>query len=108
MRQVAATRPWGDGNDARHYPVRMYQAAPLHSLLIEPLDELTAVFHRASGVTHLLASPAPELLRALQEPATVDGLLARLREEYEIKDGDRAALLARLDELAAAGLVRAA
>lgn len=86
----------------------MYLAAPLSSLLIEPLDELTAVYHRASGITHLLASPAPELLRALQEPATADELLVRLGRRFDLADADRGALLARLDELVAAGLVRAA
>lgn len=83
----------------------MYVAAPLTTLLIEPLDGLTAVHHRRSGITHLLAPPAPELLRALQEPATVDGLLARLGREYDLPDADRGALLVRLEELVAAGLV---
>lgn len=86
----------------------MYRAEPLSSLLIEPLDELTAVYHRASGITHLLVQPAPELLHALQEPATADGLLVRLAREFDLADADRDALLARLDELVAAGLVRAA
>ena len=61
----------------------MYRAEPLSSLLIEPLDELTAVYHRASGITHLLAPPAPELLHMLQEPATADQLLARLGDAPE-------------------------
>lgn len=86
----------------------MHQAEPLSSLLIEPLDELTAVYHRASGITHLLVSPAPELLRLLQEPAGLDDLLVRLRREFDLADANRDALLARLDELAAAGLVRTA
>ena len=86
----------------------MYQAAPLASLLIEPLDELTAVLHRASGITHLLGPPAPELLRALQEPATADDLLHRLSRDFDLADADRASLRARLDELVEAGLVRAA
>ena len=86
----------------------MYRAEPLSSLLIEPLDELTAVYHRASGITHLLSSPAPELLHMLQEPVTADQLLARLGREFDLADADRDALLARLDELVAAGLVRTA
>lgn len=86
----------------------MFQAAPLSSLLIEPLDELTAVYHRASGITHLLAPPAPELLHALQEPATLDALFARLRDRFDLADADGEALAARLDELVAAGLVHAA
>ncbi|PAX08567.1 HPr-rel-A system PqqD family peptide chaperone [Sphingomonas lenta] len=86
----------------------MYRAEPLSSLLIEPLDELTAVYHRASGITHLLGQPAPELLHALQEPATADDLLARLGREFDLADAHRDALLARLDELVTAGLVRTA
>lgn len=86
----------------------MYRAAPLSSLLIEPLDELTAIYHRRSGVTHLLASPAPELLHLLQEPASVDELLARLGDTFDLADADAKSLLARLDELVEAGLVERA
>ena len=83
----------------------MYCAAPPPSLLIEPLDDLTAVFHRASGITHLLAPPAPEILHALRTPATRDALSSRLNESFELPDTDGEALGARLDELVAAGLV---
>ena len=82
----------------------MFRAAPLHSLLLEPLDDLTAVFHRASGITHLLASPAPEILHALQTPMTRVDLLARLGERFDLAEADADALDARLDELVAAGL----
>ena len=83
----------------------MYRAAPLSSLLIEPLDDLTAVFHRSSGITHLLATPAPQLLQGLQEPAGVDELFARLGDAFDLADADREALAARLSELVEAGLV---
>lgn len=83
----------------------MYRAAPPSSLLIEALDELTVAYHRRSGATHLLASPAPELLQALREPAEVEELLARLADAFVLVDGGREALSARLDELVAAGLV---
>jgi PqqD family protein of HPr-rel-A system len=83
----------------------MYVAAPASALLVEPLDALTAVYHRPSGITHLLGQPAPEILAALGEPATADDLLHRLAALFEVPDADRAALLARLEELVAAGLV---
>ncbi len=86
----------------------MYRAAPLPSLLFEPLDDLTAVFHRASGITHLLASPAPEILQALQAPATRAELLTRLSTAFDLAEADAAALDARLEELVAAGLVERA
>ncbi len=69
-----------------------------------PLDAFVAVYHRPSGITHLLTSPAPEILAALAERAlTADGLLASLTNDYELEDA--ASLIARLDELVAAGLV---
>lgn len=83
----------------------MFRAAPLSSLIIEPLDDLAAVYHRASGITHLLASPAPELLHILQEPMPEEALLVRLESAFELADADQLALRARLDELVASGLV---
>lgn len=88
-------------------PPRFRAAAP-ETLLIEQLDVLTAVYHRASGITHLLAEPAPEIMAALAaEPLTLATLLARLGETYTLGDADEGALAARLDELVAAGLVEA-
>ncbi len=87
---------------------RRFLAATPDTLLVEPLDVLTAVFHRASGVTHLLAEPAPEIMAALTDAALTQAeLLAQLAERYALADADEAALAARLDELVAAGLVEA-
>lgn len=86
-----------------------YRAPPPEALLTTGLDALTAVFHRPSGITHLLASPAPEILALLAEtPLDADDLLARLAARFDLADADRDALVARLDELVAAGLVEAA
>lgn len=82
-----------------------WRAPPADDLLIAPLDEIVAVFHRASGITHLVASPVPELLAAL---AGTWRTLVELQTLFELADDDRAALIARLDELASAGLVEAA
>lgn len=86
----------------------IYRAPPPCALLVEPLDAFTAVFHRPSGITHLLVPPAPQILAALgAQGLSLDALLARLTSEYDLGDGTRAALLARIDELIAAGLVSA-
>lgn len=69
------------------------------------MDGLSLVYHRASGITHVLASPAPEILAALAAPLSLDDLLARLGADFDLIDGGREALVARLDELVAAGLV---
>ena len=87
----------------------IYRAPRADALIAAPLDEFTAVFHRASGITHLLTEPAPQILHALGEGGmTLDALLATLSVEYELADSDREALAARLDELVVSGLVAAA
>lgn len=83
-----------------------YRAAAPETLRIVPLDALTLVYHRASGITHVVDAPVPEMLEALdRDDLTVDQLLARLSERYELLDADPAALAIRLDELVEAGLV---
>ncbi|MBX9814121.1 MAG: HPr-rel-A system PqqD family peptide chaperone [Sphingomonas sp.] len=84
----------------------MFRAAAPGALRTVALDGLTLVYHRASGITHLLASPAPEILAALAEPRDLAGLAAWLDARFDLAGGE-AALAARLDELIAAGLVEA-
>lgn len=86
-----------------------YRAPGAGELRIVPLDELIAVYHRASGQTHLVVSPVPELLEALADRwLTAEDLLAALATDYDLPDGDNTALVARLDELAETGLVERA
>ncbi|MCH7862048.1 MAG: HPr-rel-A system PqqD family peptide chaperone, partial [Proteobacteria bacterium] len=81
-------------------------AAPPETLRIVPLDALTLIYHRASGITHVVDAPVPEMLEALAaDELTVDQLLTRLAERYDLLDADPAALAVRLDELVQAGLV---
>ena len=87
-------------------PDALYRGPPEDGLLIAPLDAFTAVYHRASGITHLLTEPAPQILAILQEWAlSLDSLLDRLERDYDLADGTREALAARLDDLVEAGLV---
>lgn len=70
------------------------------------LDGLTALFHLPSGMTHILAPPAPQILDALAaSPADAGELARRLSVHFEVEGGEEA-MSARLAELAAAGLVR--
>jgi PqqD family protein of HPr-rel-A system len=85
---------------------RLFRAEPADALRIEPLDDFTLIFHRPSGLTHLVTAPVPEILAALGDgPLTRAALRERLSEAFDLVDGDEAALAARLDELAAIGLV---
>lgn len=83
-----------------------YRAPPSDALVMVWLDDLCAVYHRTSGITHLLASPAPEILDLLADrPVGRTALLAALAQRFDLADPDADALTARLDELLAAGLV---
>ncbi len=83
-----------------------YRAPPPAALRVVALDALSAIYHRASGQTHVVAPPVPEILDLLADRAlTADELLAALAERFDLPDGDAAALVARLDELVETGLV---
>lgn len=67
------------------------------------LDAMTAIYDRRSGMTHLVSVPIPDLLAVLTERETdIDGLVSRLGAGDEIN-----ALVERIDELVATGLVEA-
>jgi PqqD family protein of HPr-rel-A system len=84
-----------------------FRAPPAAALIAAPLDGLTAIYHRPSGTTHLLAEPAPQILAALADRwLSPHELTATLADAYDL-DGSGDALAERLDELVEAGLVEA-
>jgi PqqD family protein of HPr-rel-A system len=86
----------------------VYIADPPALIRKVELDGLTALFHLPSGMTHIVAPPAPQILEALGAgPADAEELARRLDESFEIEGGEEA-MAARLAELEAAGLVRRA
>lgn len=87
-------------------PDRLFRMARAESLKLVHLDSFLAVYHHSSGITHLITAPAPEILATLGEAGmTIAALRARLEAEFELGDLDDDALVARLEELVAAGLV---
>ncbi len=85
---------------------QLYAADPSGEVRRVELDGLTALFHLPSGMTHIVAPPAPQILDALGEgPADAGEILIRMRRLYEVADGEEA-VAARLAELEAVGLVR--
>ncbi|HEX8527196.1 HPr-rel-A system PqqD family peptide chaperone [Allosphingosinicella sp.] len=88
----------------------LYAADPPGAVRTVALDGLTALFHAPSGMTHIVASPAPEILEALTEgPADAAAILARIRARFDVDEEAPAELIeARLGELEAVGLVRRA
>jgi PqqD family protein of HPr-rel-A system len=78
-----------------------YLATAPETLRIAGLDGLTAIYHRASAQTHIVAEPVPAILSALTEAITAPDLLAALGAEA----GEAEALAERLAELEAIGLI---
>jgi PqqD family protein of HPr-rel-A system len=81
-----------------------YRADPSALLRVVALDSLTAIYHRRSGQTHLVAEPVPEILAVL---GSGDADLSKLIKRLELDDipDIRSALTERLDEMIAIGLV---
>lgn len=87
----------------------LYRMARAEALRIVHLDSFIAVYHRSSGLTHLLTAPAPEIMATLGESGLTRAALGeRLAADFDLADLDDAALAERLDELVACGLVAAA
>lgn len=87
-----------------------YRAESAEQLLVEPLDTLTVIYQRRSGVTHIVAEPVPEILAAMgNEALTADQVAERLSALFEIESfGVGEIIAARLEELAELGLVERA
>ena len=85
----------------------LYAAVPPETLRTVELEGLTLLYHRRSGLTHILAPPAPQILAALAAgPADAAEIVARIGADFEVEaDDPGAAITARLAELEAAGLV---
>jgi PqqD family protein of HPr-rel-A system len=85
-----------------------YQAEPASARIVEPLDMMTLIYQRRSGITHMVGEPVPQMLDAMGGDA-VDAvtLAARLAASFDLGgQDDAAALIAeRLEELAELGLV---
>jgi PqqD family protein of HPr-rel-A system len=85
----------------------LYAADPLETLRTVELEGLTCFYHRRSGLTHILAPPAPQILAALAAgSASAAEIVERIGKDFEVEaDDPAAAIAARLAELEAAGLV---
>jgi hypothetical protein len=44
-----------------------YRAEPANERIIMPLDAMTLIYQRRSGITHIVAEPVPEILAAMGE-----------------------------------------
>lgn len=87
---------------------RLYFCDGDDAFVLRSLDGLTLLYHRPSGITHILDSPLPEIIAALErEPLAPDILMAQLSRHYDL-EGDAAELELHLGSLVALGLARVA
>ncbi len=87
---------------------QLYRAAASEGLIQHPLDSMTLIFQKSSGITHMVADPVPAILTVMGTDAlTADDITGRLSDSYDLEDSGNAAdiVLARLVELCSLGLV---
>lgn len=87
----------------------LYQAESADQLLIEPLDAITLIYQRRSGITHMVAEPVPEILAAMgADVVDAAAVVARLAAAFDLGAAEDAleTVMARLEELADLGLVQ--
>tara|TARA_R110002074_G_scaffold37012_4_gene100708 strand:+ start:759 stop:1043 length:285 start_codon:yes stop_codon:yes gene_type:complete len=88
--------------------IQKYRAAPPDDLIWHALDSMTLLFHRPSGITHMLADPAPAILEIMADATlSADEIASRLAAEFDIDSGGDTENIvhARLAELSGLGLV---
>ena len=76
-------------------------------LVIEPLDAMTVIYHRRSGITHIVADPVPQILASMDTaPMTAADIARRIAATFEVDVAEvEAVIAARLDEMAELGIV---
>jgi len=87
-----------------------YEADAPGARLHRSLDALDLIYHRPSGMTHMVSEPVPQILAALAAgPADAAKIARRLAATHDFDaNGAEDAIAARLAELEAVGLVRRA
>src|SRR3546814_13198134 len=82
-----------------------YARVPAAEIVGVALDDFTALYHLASGITHLVTSPVPELLDVLGEaPLGLVEIAARLAAVFGVEDEEAVAgRIAALNEAGSNG-----
>ncbi|MEH6757780.1 MAG: HPr-rel-A system PqqD family peptide chaperone [Parasphingorhabdus sp.] len=87
---------------------QLYRATAPDGLIQHPLDSMTLIFQKSSGITHMVTDPVPAILEVMAKDAvTVDDIAGRLSASYDLAGGDdvKDIVAARLMELSSLGLV---
>jgi PqqD family protein of HPr-rel-A system len=89
----------------------VFRVEPGETRLSRDVGLMTLVYHRRSGITHMVNEPVPQVLEALDAigPADAGAVARHLLGSFDLRAEDggsvEAVIAARLDELAALGLV---
>lgn len=88
-------------------PGPLYRTDPPEARRVQRLDSLWAIYHRASGITHIVSDPVPQILDVLHEGAgDAAEVVRRLSARHRLEDADAERIVtARLEEMEVAGLV---
>jgi PqqD family protein of HPr-rel-A system len=89
-------------------PSPLYRAEAAGALIVQPLDAMTLIFHRRSGITHIVAEPVPQILSVMGDaPCDAALIVARLSAQFDLGEAKaaREIISARLEELEKLGLV---
>jgi PqqD family protein of HPr-rel-A system len=85
-----------------------YRAAAQDDLIWHDLDSMTLLYHRTSGITHMLADPAPAIMEVMEGLSlTAADVSLRLEAQFDVDSSIdfEDIVLARLEELSSLGLV---
>ncbi|HEX7852578.1 MAG TPA: HPr-rel-A system PqqD family peptide chaperone [Sphingobium sp.] len=86
-----------------------FRAEPDQLRLVQDLAPMTLIYHRRSGITHMVSEPVPQILAALDAigPADAGAVTRWLGDSFDLEaeEAVETIVAARLDELAALGLV---
>ncbi len=89
-----------------------YKMRNVSNLILQHLDYMSLLYDRQSGITHIIAEPAPQIIEALGHDAMKPSQIERiLKKQYDIQafedgnsDSFEEIIAARLDEFVALGL----
>src|SRR3546814_16481040 len=74
-----------------------YRAENPASIAVHHFDELTLLYHRSSGITHMVIAPAPQLLAVTgSEELAVADILTRMSQAFGMGKGGQESVLAVL------------
>jgi PqqD family protein of HPr-rel-A system len=86
-----------------------YRVEPGAAWIAHELGPMTVVYHRRSGITHMVGEPVPQILEALASvgPADAGAVTQHLSKAFDLdaEDALETVVAARLVELAALGLI---